>query len=107
MAIEITAEAAEVLRRSLDLGGVEATTGGVRLRGSTPLGGGFQVQVELASGPAEGEEVVEARGVRLFVGPDVAKAIPHAVVALEPQHEVVVVRPASASADEPEDEEAG
>ena len=99
MTIEITAEAAEVLRRSLDLGGVDAASGGVRLRGSTPLGGGFEVQVELAEAPDAGEEVVEEMGVRLFVGAEVRRAMPNALVALEPQHEVVVVRPAAPSED--------
>ncbi len=45
MGIEVTDEAIEVLRRSLDLGGVDPTTGGIRLRGATGLGGGFDVQV--------------------------------------------------------------
>jgi hypothetical protein len=100
MPIDVTPEAAEVLRRSLDMGGVDPAAGGIRLRGSVALGGGFDVQVELAESPLEGEEVIEARGVRLFVGPDITSAMPDAVVALEPQHEVVVVRPASSSGSE-------
>ena len=93
MAIEITDEAVEVLRRSLALGRV-GEAGGVRLRGAHGLGGGVDIQVELAEGPLEGEAVIEKEGVRVFVDPDVTAAIPNAVVALEPQHELIVVRPA-------------
>jgi len=94
VSIEVTPEAAEVLRRSLDMSNVDPGSGGIRLRGSVGLGGGFDVQVELAESPIEGEEVVEELGVRLFIGPDITSKFPEAVVALEPQHEVVVVRPA-------------
>jgi Fe-S cluster assembly iron-binding protein IscA len=97
VSIDVTPEAAEVLRRSLDMGHVDPATGGIRLRGSVALGGGFDVQVELADAPQEGEEIVEERGVRLFVGSDITAAMPEAIVALEPQHEVVVVRPAPPS----------
>ena len=94
MGIEVTDEAVEVLSRSLELGGIDRDSGGVRLRGARGLGGGFDVQVELADGPLEGETVIERAGVRIFVDPEISKAIPEAVVALEPQHEIVVVRPA-------------
>ena len=94
MAITVTDEALEVLGKSLEMGGVDRSTGGVRLRGAHGLGGGMDIQVELAEGPLEGESVVEQRGIRLFVDPAVAAGIPDAVVAVEPQHEIVVVRPA-------------
>ena len=96
MSLEITAEALDVLRRSLELGGVDAATGGIRLRGATGLGGGFDVQVELADAPLEDETSIEKDGLRLFVDPAISERFPHAIVALEPQHEVVVVRPAEA-----------
>jgi Fe-S cluster assembly iron-binding protein IscA len=92
--IDVTDEAVEVLRRSLELGNVDATRGGVRLRGARGLGGGMDIQVELADAPLEEERIIEREGVRIFVDPEVTKAIPDAVVAVEPQHEVVVVRPA-------------
>lgn len=95
MSIVITAEALEVLRRSLELGNVDPSAGGVRLRGARGLTGGRDVQVELAEGPLEGESVVEQGGVRVFVGPEIVAAMADAVVALEPQHEVIVVRPAT------------
>lgn len=95
MAIEVSDEAVAVLRRSLELGRIDAATGGVRLRGARRLGGGMDVQVELADAPLEGEQVIVAGGVRIFVDPEVTEAIPDAVVAVEPQHEVVVVRPAA------------
>ena len=94
MAITVTQEALEVLKRSLEMGGVDTSTGGVRLRGAHGLGGGMDIQVELAGEPLEGEEVVEEGGLRFFVDPEIEKGIPNALVTLEPQHEVVVVRPA-------------
>ncbi len=96
MSLEITPEAVEVLRRSLELGRVDPATGGIRLRGATGLGGGFDVQVELADRPLEGETSIEKEGLRLFVDPSISERFPQALVALEPQHEVVVVRPADA-----------
>ena len=93
MEIEITDEAVEVLRRSLELGGVDLATGGARLRTARGLGGGVDVQVELAEGPLEGESVVEKGGVRVFVDPALADAVPDPVLTVEPQHENVVVRP--------------
>ncbi|MFN2389901.1 MAG: hypothetical protein ABR575_09910 [Actinomycetota bacterium] len=94
MTIEVTDEAVEVLRRSLELAGVSGPDAGVRLRAAKGLGGGVDVQVELAEGPLPGEEVIERGGVRIFVDDELAAAIPDAVVAVEPQHERVVVRPA-------------
>ena len=94
MPIQVTEEAVEVLKRSLTLGGVDSGSGGVRLRAAHGLGGGIDVQIELADGPLEGETTVNADGIRLFIDPGVTKAIPDAVVAVEPQHDMVVVRPA-------------
>jgi Fe-S cluster assembly iron-binding protein IscA len=95
VAIQVTEEAIEVLRRSLELGNVDPKSGGVRLRGARGLGGGIDVQVELADGPLGDEAIVEREGVRIFVDPSVTEAFPEAVVAIEPQHETVVVRPTS------------
>jgi Fe-S cluster assembly iron-binding protein IscA len=94
LSIQVTPEATAVLKRSLELGNVDPATGGIRLRGARGLGGGFDIQVELAEGPVEGEKTLEEDGLRLFIDPSITAAIPDAVVALEPQHEVVVVRPA-------------
>ena len=94
MPIQVTEEAIDVLRRSLELDGIDPAAGGVRLRAARGLGGGVDVQVELADGPLEGETTVEASDVRLFVDAGVTEAIPNAVVAVEPQHETIVVRPA-------------
>lgn len=92
--IQVTEEAVDVLKRSLELGNVDPASGGVRLRAAHGLGGGLDVQVELAEGPLEGEETVATGGIRLFVDPGLTEAIPEAVVAVEPQHDMVVVRPA-------------
>ncbi len=94
MDIQVTAEAVELLRRSLELGGVDPRRGGARLRPARALGGGVDVQVELAEGPLEGETIVETGGVRLFVDPELTRAISRPIVTVEPQHEVVVVRSA-------------
>jgi len=91
--ITVTTEAAEVLVRSLELAGVDAKHGGIRLRGARTLGGGFDVQVEMAQEPLGGDLVIDAGPVRLFVDPQVTEAIPDAIVTLEPQHERLVVRP--------------
>jgi Fe-S cluster assembly iron-binding protein IscA len=94
MPVEITEEAIEVLRNSLRLAGVDTTTGGARLHAAHGLGGGLNVQVELADAAGEGEEVIEKDGVRVFIDRTVTQAIPDAIVAVEPQHDRIVVRPA-------------
>lgn len=91
--ITVTDEAVQVLTRSLELGGIDPASGGVRLRGARGLGGGMDIQVELAEGPLEGEAVVQEGGIRLFVDPEIERAMPNPVVAVEPQHEIIVVRP--------------
>ena len=94
MTIEVTPEAVEVLRRSLELANIGPDSGGgVRLRAAKGLGGGSDVQVELAAAPLEGETVLEQDGVKIFVDRSVVDLFPEAVVALEPQHETIVVRP--------------
>lgn len=95
MSIEVTPEAAAVLRRSLELAQIGSSSGGVRLRAARGLGGGSDVQVELAEAPLAGELVVEAEGVRVFVDATVTDLYPDAILALEPQHETIVVRPAN------------
>jgi Fe-S cluster assembly iron-binding protein IscA len=93
MGLEVTPEAIEVLRRSLQLGGLDQRPAGIRLRAARGLGGGLDVQVELADGPMDEESVLESDGIRLFVDPEVSRVYPDAVVTVEPQHDVVVVRP--------------
>jgi hypothetical protein len=95
--MKITDEAIELLRRSLELAGIDPSSGGARLRGSRALGGGYDVQVELAEERLGDEEVVEVSGVRLFVDPQVPKAIPNPVVTVDPQHDTIVIRPAEPS----------
>ncbi|HEX2240389.1 MAG TPA: hypothetical protein VHJ82_04535 [Actinomycetota bacterium] len=96
MSIQVTDEAAVVLRRSLELAGIDAATGGVRLRVAKSLGGGLDVMVEFADVPGDDEEVEEERGIRLFVHPDLRRVVADPIVVLEPQHERVVVRSAAA-----------
>ena len=97
MSIEVTPEAAAVLHRALELAQIDpASGGGVRLRAARALGGGADIQVELADASLPGEHVVEQDGVKVFVDASVMDLYPDAVVALEPQHETIVVRPATA-----------
>lgn len=93
--IEVSEEAVEVLKRSIELGGVDPATGGVRLRAARDLGGGMKVQVELAGAPGEDESVVETRGIRLFIANELTQAMPNATVEVEPTHDLIVVRPRS------------
>ena len=94
MGIEITDEAIEVLRNSLELVKQDPASTGVRLRGARGLGGGFEVQVEFAENPDTDDEVVEKDGIRLFLGREVLEAYPDAVVTVDPMHDIVTVRPA-------------
>ena len=90
MKIEVTPEAAAVLRRSKELMGGR----GIRLRLSRGLGGGESVQVEVAAGPAPGDLTEEiSDDLVLYVEPAVLDVVPEPLVALEPDHEKVVVRP--------------
>ena len=100
MPIDVTDEAIEVVRRSLQLAGVATAPRGARVRATKGLGGGLEFQVELADGPRPGDEVIERNGVTLFVDPRVSEAMPDAVIAVEPQHETIVVRPATGSSGE-------
>lgn len=93
MDIDVTEEAIEVLSRSLQMAGIDPGSGGVRLRVARGLGGGGEVQVELAEGPVEGDEVVEAGGLRLFVDPSLPQLVPDPIVTVAPMHDHIVVRP--------------
>lgn len=100
MGVRITDEAVAVLKRSLDMAGVDRSAeAGVRLRGARRLGGGSEIQVELAAGPSPGETHVRCEGVNVYVDATVAEMYPDAVVALEPQHETIVVRADAPSVD--------
>lgn len=93
MGLQVTDEAALMLARSLEMAGIDKQRGGVRLRAARGLGGGTDIQVELAEGPSTDESIIERDGVRIFVDPSVAEAFPDAVVALDPQHDTIVIRP--------------
>lgn len=95
MGLRITSDAAAVLKRSLEMASIDTSSqAGVRLRGAKALGGGSEVQVELAAGPEPGEDLIRSDGINVYVDRSVAELYPEAVVALEPQHETIVVRPA-------------
>lgn len=96
LGLDITPEAIEVLRRSLELTDLsKSPEGGVRLRGSKGLGGGFDVQIEFAEGPQDGEISMCKDGINVYVDPSVTELYPDAVVTVEPQHETIVIRPSS------------
>lgn len=95
MGLEVTPEAVEVLRRSLTLAKIPpGSGGGVRLRSVHGLGGGSRIEVEFADGPGQAEMIVEEDGVRIFIDPSVTELFPEGILAVEPQHETIVVRPA-------------
>lgn len=96
MGLQVSEEALEVLRRSMQLANIGPDDdGGVRLRSVTALGGGARIEVEFAAGLQAGETLIEGEGVRIFVDPSVSKLYPEAILAVEPQHERLVVLPAS------------
>lgn len=92
MALEVTEAAAQVLRRALELGGVDPQRGGVRLYLARSLGGAPGLQVELAEGPGPQETTVETAGLRLFVHPSLSAALAEPVVDVEEPHERIVLR---------------
>ncbi len=95
MAVEVTPEAVEVLRRSLELANLPGDTdAGIRLRSVRALGGGSRIEVEFAESAGENETVVEKEGLLIFIDASVTELFPDAVLTVEPQHERVVVRPA-------------
>ncbi len=95
MAVRVTDDAMRVLKRSMELGKVDPDTGGIRLRGSRSLSGGFHVQVEFAGSPDAGDEVVPLEGLSLFIDPALMSTIEDPVVDLSAEHERIVVRSAS------------
>ncbi|MDP9223960.1 MAG: iron-sulfur cluster biosynthesis family protein [Actinomycetota bacterium] len=95
MPIEVTDEAVAVLRQSLELARVDARVGGARLHAARALGGGLNVQVELADAAAPDEDVVEAGGIRIFIDPSLSAALSGLVVAVEQPHGRLIVRPAA------------
>jgi uncharacterized protein YneR len=94
MSIQVTDEAIEVLKNSLELAKHDPARVGVRVRGSRALGGGFQVQVEFTEDPGNDEQMIEREGVRIFVAREVTEMYPEALVTVEPMHDIVTVRPA-------------
>jgi Fe-S cluster assembly iron-binding protein IscA len=92
MGIVVTEEAADVLKRSLELARIDPDTGGVRLRGARSLAGGVDLQVEFAEGPGDDEEILDTAGIRIFVDSSVSDVYPEAVLAVEPQHGTIVLR---------------
>lgn len=90
MAVHVTARALEVIRGSLELGGLDPQETGVRLR----MAGG-QVRPRFSSEPGPDDEVVEVEGVRLFVAPEVSGESGDVEIDVEPEHETLLVRPAT------------
>lgn len=89
MTVKVTAAALEVIRNSLELGGLDPSETGVRLR----IAGG-QVRPRFSSEPGPEDEVVDVEGVRLFVAPEVTGEGGDVEIDVEPEHETLVVRPA-------------
>lgn len=89
MAVHVTARALEVIRDSLELGGLDPQETGVRLR----MAGG-EVRPRFSSEPGADDEVVEVEGIRLFVAPEVTSDGGDVEIDVEPEHETLVVRSA-------------
>ena len=89
MDLEVTPEAIEILKRSLNLAGLDPATHGIRLRTAKGLGGGLQTQMEFAEAAGPGEETIETDEVKLFIAPEDIESIPNPVLVMEPQHERV------------------
>ncbi len=88
MAVTLTAEAVEVIRRSLELAGADPAQMGVRLR----VAGGA-VRPRFAPAPEPDDVVVETDDVRVFVERSVAEAHPEVEIAVSAEHDTLVVRP--------------
>lgn len=88
MTVTITPEAVQVVRRSLELAKLDASTAGVRLRYA-----GGDVRPQLANAPQPTDEIVESGGVRLFVDRRILDDAPDIEVGVSPEHETLVVRP--------------
>jgi Fe-S cluster assembly iron-binding protein IscA len=88
MGVRITEQALDVIRRSLAQGGYDPAEVGVRLR----VAGGA-VRPRFAPGPEEGDETVEADGVRVFVDARIASSAPTVEIDLSSEHETLIVRP--------------
>lgn len=93
MAIEITSEAVGLLRRSLEMGGLDPALVSVRLRMTKSLGGGLDLQVEFVDTPGPDDVVIDEAGVRILLDPGLTELGPDMIVTVEPQHERIVLRP--------------
>lgn len=86
--MRLTPEAVEVIRRSFEIGGMDPSTVGVRLRRA-----GGVVRPRFAEQPEPDDVVVDIEGVRVFVDPTVAGEYPDVEIAVSDEHDELVVRP--------------
>lgn len=87
--VRVTAEAVDVIRRSLELADADPSEVGVRLR----VAGGV-VRPRFVSGPQDGDESVEIDGLRVFVAREIVDELGDVVVAVSAEHSQLEVRPA-------------
>lgn len=83
MSAEITPRAVEVLRRGLETARLDPISTGVRVR---VVAGATRVSFE--EGPEDGDEVIEAGGIRIFVASSAAGR----VVDVSAEHDQIIVR---------------
>lgn len=87
MGVRVTPEAVALIRRSLELAGADPEEMGVRLR----VAGG-EVRPRFVPGPQEGDAVVEADGIRIFVAGEIVAELGDVEVAVTPEHGRLVLR---------------
>jgi Fe-S cluster assembly iron-binding protein IscA len=88
MAVTITSDAVDLVRRSLELAKLDPSTAAVRLR----LAGG-DVRPNFVTAPLPDDLVVESDGVRVFVDRRITDELPDFEIAVSAEHERLIVRP--------------
>ena len=90
----LTPRAASVLAETLTVRGLPRSSG-VRISAGQSNGDGATYHLRLAEGPGPEDDVIEAGAARLFVAPEVAKALEAAILDAEStaSGKKLVVRP--------------
>jgi iron-sulfur cluster assembly protein len=85
----LTAAAVEVIKHSLELAKVDPSKVGVRLR----VAGG-EVRPRFVEGPQDGDETVDAEGIRVFIAKTIIDELGDVIVDVTAEHGRLTVRPA-------------
>jgi hypothetical protein len=90
LASSITDAAIELIRHSLELAKSDPAKVGVRLR----VAGGM-VRPRFVEGPEEGDEELDAGGIRVFLAKTITDELGDVEIGVTPEHGQLVVRPLS------------